>query len=450
MRSLGTASCGSIVLVLALAACGGGTGNQAGEPSFSTDPTPLIFGPHPGVKVASSSVPEKTGDYRGEANRTWSVLEQAGVKAVAFVTETRVFAPAAQRNPEPSFKRSDLWIDEFVFDLNVRREQYVDKTYVVRQNRRFLYYKPKHVAESGKYPLMIILHGHNVSPEFERSANTLGRMDELAERDGFVVVYANGHQPKGETRNDAFFTNLGVWLGCGTTDIAYFNQIVPELERLGIPIDENRIYMAGTSAGGAAALHAASGLGGMLAGVAAVTPNYSHPAGAKASFRVDGKTEQYDALKCGVSSQVPVSVMVIHSKKDPAFNGPSADATADWYNVHGADIRLEWRQALGIPETILETVQIPNSVIEGNGFMGQETQQVRDTRNSQATIYRYSPAPSGATFQYIELDRAGHGWPTPRAIGDWHGNVETYGLRNQDFDAADVIWAFMKDKTRIR
>ncbi|MBK9218679.1 MAG: hypothetical protein IPL70_09755 [Uliginosibacterium sp.] len=53
------------------------------------------------------------------------------------------------------------------------------------------------------------------------------------------------------------------------------------------------------------------------------------------------------------------------------------------------------------------------------------------------------------TFEYIEMDHAGHGWPTPRAIDDWHGNVETFGLRNQDFDASELIWAFMKDKRRI-
>ncbi|MBK9218678.1 MAG: hypothetical protein IPL70_09750 [Uliginosibacterium sp.] len=88
---------------------------------------------------------------------------------------------------------------------------YVDKTYIARQKRRFLYYKPTREAPSGKYPLMIVVHGQNVSPEFERHANTMGRMDELAERDGFVVVYANGQQSQGETRSDAFYTNLGTW-----------------------------------------------------------------------------------------------------------------------------------------------------------------------------------------------------------------------------------------------
>ncbi len=138
--------------------------------------------------------------------------------------------------------------------------------------------------------------------------------------------------------------------------------------------------------------------------------------------------------------------MVIQSLQDPAFTEISMN---NGYNMTGAEARKAWRKALGISETIAETVAISNTVQEGNSFVGTSTQQVRTTRYSQAKIYRYAPALSGATFEYIEMDRAGHGWPTPRAIDDWHGNVETYGLRNQDFDASDVIWEFMKTKRRI-
>ncbi|MBK9218680.1 MAG: hypothetical protein IPL70_09760 [Uliginosibacterium sp.] len=436
-----------------LAACGGG---GAGSPetgaaqSFSTDPNPTVIEAPTGVKVTTSSIPERTGDYRGEANRTWAVLEQAGVKAVAFVTETEFSVPAEKRGPPAAINYAQSWGIEYLNALGIPREQYVDKTYIARQNRRFLYYKPKREAETGKYPLMIILHGYNVSPEFERHANTLGRPDELAERDGFVVVYANGQQAKGETKSDAFYTNLGTWSSCDPNDPDYFNQIIPELTARGIPIDEDRVYMAGTSAGASAALSAATTLGGKIAGVAAVTPSYYWPAGYKVVYQTDKGPEEHAFDSCGIYTQPPFSVIAIQSLQDPAFADSGTSVTTTRYNTWSADIRRAWRQALNIPETITETVAIPNTVQEGNGFVGTLTPQVRATRNSQATIYRYPPAPSGATFEYVEMDHAGHGWPTPRAIDDWHGNVETFGLRNQDFDASELIWAFMKDKRRIR
>ncbi len=184
--------------------------------------------------------------------------------------------------------------------------------------------------------------------------------------------------------------------------------------------------------------------------MAAVTPSYYWPAGYKVVYQTDKGPEEHAFDSCGIYTQPPFSVIAIQSLQDPAFADSGTSVTTTRYNTWSADIRRAWRQALNIPETITETVAIPNTVQEGNGFVGTLTPQVRATRNSQATIYRYPPAPSGATFEYVEMDHAGHGWPTPRAIDDWHGNVETFGLRNQDFDASELIWAFMKDKRRIR
>jgi len=48
---------------------------------------------------------------------------------------------------------------------------------------------------------------------------------------------------------------------------------------------------------------------------------------------------------------------------------------------------------------------------------------------------------SSAALRIVVIDHAGHFWPHPR--GEWFDwAIARWGFRNQDFDAADLVWGF--------
>ena len=54
------------------------------------------------------------------------------------------------------------------------------------------------------------------------------------------------------------------------------------------------------------------------------------------------------------------------------------------------------------------------------------------------------PAPDGEReVRVLVMDRAGHFWPNPTPDTEaWI--LDRWGFRNQDFDAADVIWEYLR------
>lgn len=415
MHSRWNLFCVLMIAVALLSACGGG-GTAAPKADLAT---PLVV-EHPqptGVAVTHTSVPEAVGNYRGEPDRTWDPFEQAGVHAVSFMQTT-------------TFRMGD----GIQFQL---------EDHVFHDRRRFLYYLPKPMPTDRKLPLLIQFHGQSVSPEWERR-NTSARFEALADRDGFVVVYANGVQPDGEKESDAFAANQGVWYGCG--EVEYIHRVIAELKQRGVAIDDDRIFLSGQSAGGMAVLGLAREMGNELAGVAAVIPNYVAPPGSGAR-ESGGDGHSYPMITCNTEPQHPLSMMFIHATDDVIISA-SQVAGVD-YNHEAGIARRAWRQAIGISEAVTEVTPIPDVVIEGNGgYTGRWTAQANATRDSTATLYRYATAASGVGFQYIEMQHAGHGWPDP-SLQASNNVVARFGFHNMDFDASDAVWEFFKDKRRI-
>ena len=65
----------------------------------------------------------------------------------------------------------------------------------------------------------------------------------------------------------------------------------------------------------------------------------------------------------------------------------------------------------------------------------------RSTRDSRAIAYDMSDAALNAALRIVVMDHAGHFWPHPGGESfDWA--LDHWGFRNQDFDAADLVWGF--------
>ena len=109
----------------------------------------------------------------------------------------------------------------------------------------YMLYRPKSCAAG--MPLVVMLHGCTQSPEdFARGT----RMNQLAEELGFLVVYPRQTQAANQQRCWNWFRPGDQQRGCGEPAlIAGLTQDIIASER----VDGARVYVAGLSAGGAAA-----------------------------------------------------------------------------------------------------------------------------------------------------------------------------------------------------
>lgn len=122
------------------------------------------------------------------------------------------------------------------------------------RSRSFYLRLPPGLSAARRYPLLVLLHGHN-----NNGANVLrqSRMEPEADRHHFILVAPNG---------TGRFGRLGLTWNAGTCcgsaqahhvdDLAFLQTLIDTLAAA-LPVDRSRITIAGFSAGGMLALRAA-------------------------------------------------------------------------------------------------------------------------------------------------------------------------------------------------
>jgi len=359
-----------------------------------------------------SSRPELTGMATLAPDSTWDDALDAGL-------EVRVFGQAGLADPS---------------------QQIV---------RRYLQYVPPKLERGAPHPLVILLHGANVSAEQYRLTDSGESFERLADRDGFIVVYANGAYAKGATQdyspNDPFWANGGTWRTCLgprggpdhlVDDVAYLREIIARVKAEGLAVDPSRIYLAGVSKGAEMAQRAAREMGSEIAGIGLVVSVLGMPA-----------TEALG--ECGVGAQAPVSVVQIYSEHDPLLTGKDPAAPLP-YAADMARSGHAWRAAIGVAETPAKQEALPDRIKEGAQYTGNVPWALA-TRDSQVIRYDYPVGRDGAAFRAYVMDHAGHGWP--REGGNSVERAELtvrLGFSNEDFDAAEAIWEFLSAHTPKR
>lgn len=104
------------------------------------------------------------------------------------------------------------------------------------EEREYLLYVPPNVARTKPVPLVISLHGAGGWPVLQRD---LSKWNDLAEREGFIVVYPAGRRTGGPR----------VWHMGSDRDPRFIADLIDELSRQ-YPIDLQRVYANGLSNGG--------------------------------------------------------------------------------------------------------------------------------------------------------------------------------------------------------
>ncbi len=131
-------------------------------------------------------------------------------------------------------------------------------------NRRYALYSPPRTAQTGRRPLVVMLHGCLQDAE---TFATVAGMNELALRENFYVLYPEQDETENSAKcwNWSEATNL-TQDGTGS-ERAFLKALIEEVVTQ-LPIDPKRVYVGGFAAGAAMAVNLISCYPDMFAGAA--------------------------------------------------------------------------------------------------------------------------------------------------------------------------------------
>jgi polyhydroxybutyrate depolymerase len=256
------------------------------------------------------------------------------------------------------------------------------------ERRRYLLYVPERYDPALPAPLVISLHGFAEWPAHQRD---LSHWNDLADEEGFIVVYPSGTgfplrwRTHGRSGDDAD----------RSVDVTFISELIDVLAT-DYSIDPSRIYVNGLSNGGGMSFALACDLSERIAAFGAVSGAYMLPADACRPSR-------------------PVPAIIFHGTADPIVpyeGGPS----------HAFDLPFpvigEWVEALA----------------QRNGCDGAAGELP-----SHGDVRGVSFTGCDADVVFYKVDGGGHAWP-----GGGRLPAFIVGHTTQDIDATRVMWDFFR------
>jgi len=257
------------------------------------------------------------------------------------------------------------------------------------ERREYLLHVPPNLDRTKPAALVMSLHGATGWPALQRD---LSRWDELADREGFIVVYPAGRDSAGPR----------VWHETGDRDARYIADLIDKL-RAEYNIDPRRIYANGLSNGG-----------GMCFALSCRMPDRF------AAVGLVGAALLLPSSWC--KSTQPVPMIAIHGLRDPAapYHGGTSWIAEDFapFLPFGADWARRNRCA-----------PIPEDVAIRDGVTRRE----------------YTQCANDATVVLYTLRDGGHTWPGGAELPEWF-----LGKTITDFDATAEMWRFFEQHPQTR
>ncbi|HOM74737.1 MAG TPA: PHB depolymerase family esterase [Fervidobacterium sp.] len=283
---------------------------------------------------------------------------------------------------------------------------YIDATLTVDGiERTYCMYVPDIPAVHNRepLPLLIALHGAGGTAKGMEENVTLGKFDELAYKEGFIVVYPDGVQKQwNDGKNDTNTSKDGV------DDVEFISMLIDEVAKV-YSIDDRRIYVTGLSNGGMMAFRLACELSDRITAIAAVAA----------------------LMPENLASTIPtdkVSVLLIHGTDDPLV--PWDGGNVHLFSISGGRV-------LSVAQTVEFWVnhngcslQIPKTYLP----------DVDETDETRVWKEEYTNVQDGARVVLYGIDGGGHSWPG----GIVNLPMWIIGRTNNDINACDLIWTFFK------
>lgn len=257
------------------------------------------------------------------------------------------------------------------------REQKIDELYQgIRTiewdglERSFNIHLPLSYSESEEWPLVVVLHGGGGNASsIERSTG----FSELADEEGFIVVYPNG---TGNFKSTLLTWNAGhccaYALENDTDDVGFFRAMIDEIKSR-LNIDPDRIYVTGMSNGGMMTHRLGAECSDIVSAIAPVAGS------------IGGKGAVNSPLWIPPQPSKPVSVLIIHGTADshvlyegghgPDTTGTRVDISVTesvefWAKANGCDVDSPLVSSLiglsyivyteGKQDTIVQVIAIEN------------------------------------------------------------------------------------------
>jgi polyhydroxybutyrate depolymerase len=271
--------------------------------------------------------------------------------------------------------------------------------------RRYILYQPDFkTGYSDARPLLMVLHGGGgTSRGMLRLTN--GRFNELADRDGFFVVYPQGID---KSWNDGRPDKISGAHRKGIDDVGFLRVLIDHLI-VRYPIDSNRIFVTGISNGGLMSYQLGCSLPDKIRAIAPVTAQIPTAV----------------APLCGFESTV--SLAVFNGTEDPLvpYNGGQITVLGRQRGmVLSTDktIRI-WRSKNRCrPEPL--TKELPDIAADGTRVIKIEYSGCKN--ESKVVLYR--------------IEGGGHTWPDGRQ----YLPVRRIGRTTRDINGCDEIWRFFQ------
>lgn len=275
--------------------------------------------------------------------------------------------------------------------------------------RNFLFYIPKKPNPNG-FPIVFVLHGGGGTGE---GMIYLTRISEVAERDGFIVVYPNGlenrwNDGRGITR---FLTDQR-----NTNDVQFFRDMTRHFKS-NFRVDDQRIHVVGLSNGGFMAQRILCEASDLFA----------------SGFSIAATTSVYLSKECKLNE--PISIGFIFGKKD------------DIIPYSGGTILVPTSQELNSPRLPAgESISFLQSLEVWKKRLGCENESIHNIdslkkrRDKDILKYTYQNCRRNSLLDGYLIESGGHFWPH----GFYYTNESKYGYLTQDLDATKVVIDFFK------
>ena len=267
-----------------------------------------------------------------------------------------------------------------------------------------------HIPETSvyeKYPVVIMLHGGVSNSNY--SMKRFGWV-ELSDKEGFIAIFPDALPPVGSSSPDNVLLPQSWWkaLNFDPREIVFddpvddegFTAEIIKILKEDLPIDENRIFIAGYSNGGKMAMYLGLKLSNFVAAIATVSGFYD--------------------FKGSEVIQTPISIMIIAGMDDP-FNP-----------YYGGYVIPPWSIDISKREPV-ETI-----LMKWVNLLGLPEEPIKQQENENEKFVLYS---NGKTDIYFyAFKKLGHFWPQ----ADLDYPLWFFHGRYDEVNATELIWEFFK------